>query len=110
MSEFQPIEIVTVMKLLDELNNDKPSGLDNLDGRSLKVAGHVISVPICHIFNLSLKLRLFPLMWKSAKVVLILKNKQENLTTANSRPFSILPVLSKLMEKVVGNDGWNCFS
>lgn len=54
---------------------------------------------ICHIFNLSLKEGLIPQVWKSAMVLPLQKNKQESFSAANS--ISILPVLSKLMEKVV---------
>lgn len=43
--------------------------MDNLDGRLLKVVLNIISLPICHIFNLSLQEGLFPQVWKSAKVV-----------------------------------------
>lgn len=99
--KFQPIEIDKVEKLLDGLNNDKPAGMDNVDGRLLKVVSNIISLPICHIFNLSLKEGLFPQVWKSAKVVPLPKNKRDSFSAGNSRPISILPVLSKLMEKVV---------
>lgn len=82
------------------LNTDKPAGTDNLDGRLLKVVSNVI-LPICHTFNSSLKEGLFPRIWKSAKVVPLLKSKHQSFSADNSRPISILPVLSKLMEKCV---------
>ena len=107
--EFQPVEIEMVTKLLGGLKNDKPAGLNNLDGRLLKIASHIISLPICHIFNLSLRSGSFPQVWKSAKVVPIPKNKRESLSAVNSRPISILPVLSKLMEKVVFKQILNYF-
>ena len=99
--KFQKIQNDDVKKLLDGLNNDKPAGMDNVDGRLLKVVSNIIALPICHIFNLSLQEGLFPQIWKSAKVVPLPKNKREGFSAVNSRPISILPVLSKLMEKVV---------
>lgn len=97
--DFQPIE---TEKLLAELNNDKPAGTDNLDGRSLSVASNIISLPICHIINLSVKegIPCFTLK-KKEEVVPLQKNKRESFSAANSKRISILPMLSKLMEKVV---------
>lgn len=55
-----------------------------------------------HIFNFILKEGLFSQLWKSTKFVLLPKNKwQWSFSAANSTPISILPVLSKLMEKVL---------
>ena len=99
--KFQPIENDEVERLLAGLQNDKPAGMDNIDGRLLKVVSNIIALPICHIFNLSLKEGIFPQVWKSAKVVPLPKNKQKSFSAVNSRPISILPVLSKLMERVV---------
>ena len=53
--EFHPIEIGKVEKVLAGLNNDKPAGMDSLDGQLLEVVSNIISLPICHIFCLSLK-------------------------------------------------------
>ena len=36
------------------INNDKPPGSDNLDGKLLRIIADDIATPICHIFNQSL--------------------------------------------------------
>ena len=53
-----------------------------------------IATPICHIFILSLEERLCPQTWREAKVI-------PAFTGSNSRSVSLLPALSKLLEKIV---------
>ena len=99
--EFKRIGEEEVEKLLCSINSDKPCGIDHLDGRLLKLAVKCIVVPICHIFNLSLENCVFPQLWKIAKVTPLPKSSREPFNGPNSRPVSILPVLSKIMEKVI---------
>lgn len=58
--EFRLIKMGNVEKLLAGLNNNKPTDKDNLDGQLFKVVSNIISLPICHIFNLSVKEGLIP--------------------------------------------------
>ncbi len=98
---FQTVQVNEVEALLRSVNGEKPSGLDNLDGKLLGMVSGSVALPICHIFNLSLLKGVCPTAWKAAKVIPLPKNKKDMFSGANSRPISILPVLSKLMEKVV---------
>lgn len=100
---FQLIQVNEVEKLLASVHNEKPSGPGNLDGKLLRTVPGIIASPICYILNLSLQEGIFPKAWKPAKVIPSPKNKKEPFIGANSRPISILPVLSKLMELVVFN-------
>ena len=97
---FQTIQVDKVKTLLSSINGEKPSGLDNLDGKLLGMVSGFIALPICHIFNLSL-LKGVHWHWKAAKVIPLPKNKKDMFSGANSRPISILPMLSKLMESCV---------
>lgn len=54
-----------------------------------------------YIFNQCLKWVVCPQAWKDAKVIPLPKNGKANFTGTNSRPISILPVLGKLMEKII---------
>lgn len=65
-----------------------------------KVYTNTPELPICHIISSNLLEGLFPQVCKSAKAVHVPKNKQV-FSAANSRPMSILPMISKLMEKVI---------
>ena len=51
----------------------------------------------------SLKQGIFPTQWKQAKIIPLIKNKALPLNGPNSRPISLLPALSKMMEKICNN-------
>ena len=53
--EFCKVSVGEVEQLLLSINNDKPPGIDNLDGKLLRMVADSIATPICHIFNLSLE-------------------------------------------------------
>lgn len=54
-----------------------------------------------HIFNRSLISGVFPKLWKDAKIIPLPKDTKATLCGPNSRPISISPVLSELLEKIV---------
>jgi hypothetical protein len=81
------------------INNDKPPGIDNLDGKLLRTVADSIATPICNIFNLSVEESLCPQAWREAKVISLPKSGKSALTGSNSRPISLLPALSKLLKK-----------
>ena len=81
--------------------NDKPPRIDNLDGKLLRMVADSIATPICHIFNLSLEEGLCPQAWREAKAIPLPKSGKVAFTGSNSRPISLLPALSKLLEKIV---------
>lgn len=55
---------------------------------------------ITHVFNLSLKNGKFPDSLKKARIVPIHKNGDKN-ETSNYSPVSILPAISKIIEKLL---------
>ena len=56
------------------IHNDKPPGIDNLDGKLLRMVEYCIVTPVCYIFNQSLKECVCPQVWKEAKVIPLPKN------------------------------------
>lgn len=99
--DFRQISVIEVEKLLKSLSVDKPSGTDNLDGKLLNITANIVASPICHILNRCLASGLCPESWKEAKILPIPKDIKAVFNGPNSRPISILPVISKLMEKIV---------
>ena len=85
-----------VLKQLRSMPNSKSTGLDG----TLKLAAPAIGDPITYICNLSIKTKSFPEKWKEAKVTLIFK-KGKTDDCSNYRPISVLPILSKRLEKHV---------
>ena len=63
--------------------------------------------PICHILNACLLKGVYPTIWKEGKMIPLPKDGR--LTGKNSRPITILPVLSKLMERIVYSQIHECF-
>ena len=61
------------------------------------------AVPFTHIINLSLQPGAFPSDWKIAKILPLYKNGATD-QFGNYRPISILPVISKVDEKIVHID------
>ena len=61
----------------------------------------LLTEPLCKIINLSLSSKL-PFMCKTTKVKPLYK-KGKNTEPKNYRPVSLLPILSKIKERVVYN-------
>ena len=66
----------------------------------LKDAALVLTKPLTFIINLSLETGVVPSEWKVAKVIPLYKSGSQ-AKIDNYRPISILPTLSKILEKIV---------
>ena len=91
-----------VLKVIKSLKNSKSTGTDNIDTWVIKLAAPDILPALTHIINLSMLQSTFPSMWKHAQVVPLLK-KGDALTPKNYRPVALLPIFSKILERVVFN-------
>ena len=60
----------------------------------------MISASLTRLFNLSLETRTFPSLWKFGKVAALFK-KGERCDVNNYRPITVLPTISKILEKAV---------
>ena len=89
-----------VEKHLKNLPVNKATGLDMISGKLLRLAAPAIASPIANLFNTSLRTGKFPSEWKTAKILPIYKSGSRN-DTNNYRPISILPILSKVLERFV---------
>jgi len=98
--KFEDITPETVLKILNDINTTKAAGIDNLSGRFLKDGSKILSVPIAQICNLSIKLSLVPDACKVSKLKPLYK-KGSKTEPKNYRPISLLPLISKVLEKVI---------
>ena len=89
-----------VSKFLSNIDISKATGTDMIGPRLLKLAAPYITKEITFICNHSITTSVFPSKWKEAKVAPLHKNGS-NEEVNNYRPISILPVLSKVLEKHV---------
>ena len=72
----------------------------NISARLLKDSASVISASFTRLFNLSLETRTFPSLWKFGKVAALFK-KDDRCDANNDRPITVLPTISKILEKAV---------
>ena len=99
-SKFNVVSEKTVLKHLQELDENKAKGLDNLCGKLLKDGATVLAKPISQICNLSIKYSIFPSDCRIAKLKPLFK-KGSKTDPKNYRPISLLPLVSKTIEKVI---------
>ena len=82
------------------MNEIKATSLDNLSGKFLKDGATVLAKPISQICNLSIKYSIFPSDCKIAKLKPLFK-KGLKTDLQNYRPTSLLPLVSKIIEKFI---------
>ena len=81
---------------------DAAAGCDNVPVKLVKFVINEIKAPLKHIFNCSLRTGIFPEKLKISKVIPI--HKKDNKTEiTNYRPISLLPVFSKILERLIYN-------
>ena len=81
---------------------DSSSGWDELRPNVMKTIKESIIFPLMYITNLSFQTGVFPMELKIANVVPIFKAGDEMFFT-NYRPVSVLPVFSKILERLMYN-------
>lgn len=95
------ISVPAIIKELKNLKMNKAPGNDGLSPRLLSKASPEFAPPICHMICLSIQHTTVPSRWKMANVTPI--PKKRNPSIQDLRPISILPTISKIMEKCVLN-------
>ena len=97
---LQPVHPDQVLAIINNLSNSNAFGLDQVDTSTLKLVKTEILPAVTHIMNLSIISRKFPTSWKKSKVIPLHK-KGDLLDPKNYRPVAIVPILSKILEKVI---------
>ena len=82
-------------------------GVDKLSGRFLKDGVNILAKPIFALCYLSISQGFFPNACKVAKLKPIFK-KGKKTDSSNYRPISLLPSISKIVERVI-HDQTNAF-
>ena len=98
--KFSETSLEKIFNILKGLNPSKAAGIDNLSGRFLKDGADILARLISQLFNLSIKLSSFPRSCKIAKVKPRFK-KGCKTDPQNYRPISLLPILSKITERII---------
>ena len=95
---FQSITTGDVQRIIKRLPSNKAPGCDKVNAKILKDSSPVIAPMITSLMNNSFSSSTFPLLWKKAEIVPILKSG-DGEDPANTRPISLLPILSKVCER-----------
>ena len=99
---FHNVNVSAVKSHLYKLNVKKATGPDMLPAKLLKIGSDILCYPVCYLLNVCITQGIFPRMLKCADVSPIYK-KGNNMDVGNYRPVSILPIMSKVFEKVIIN-------
>ena len=89
-----------INKIIYNLPPKSSSGCDGISTKLLKVIAPVIIKPLTLLINQVLNTGTFPDKLKIAKVIPIFKKGDPSLFE-NYRPISLLPVISKVLEKII---------
>ena len=95
--EANEAEVLDYIKIIDV---NKSTGHDGIGPTLLKMASSCLIPSLTRLINLSLKECTMPDSWKKANVIPIHKKDDRHLVE-NYRPISILPCVSKIIEKIV---------
>jgi hypothetical protein len=87
--------------LLNAVPEHASAGKENHDSKMLNIDADYILGPLSHILNGCLLYMVYPRLWKEGKLIPLLKNHKLPFTGPYSRPISILPALSKVMERII---------
>ena len=96
-----------VLKIMQDIKSSKAAGIDKLSGRFLKNGAYILAKPDSALCDLSISRSVLPSAWKVVKLKPIFKKGKKN-DPSNYRPTSLLPIISKINEKVV-RDQTNAF-
>jgi hypothetical protein len=89
------------LEIKTNINIKKAPGYDLITGEILKNLPRKGIVKLTNLINASFRLKYVPMCWKVAEVIMIPKpGKQVNVVTSY-RPISLLPMISKLYEKLL---------
>ena len=93
------VSLTLVKSHLRQINPKKSMGSDLIPTVLYKEAADLLSEPLCHLFNLSINECRFPKRWKLSHVTPVPKKSPVDLE--NLRPIALLPVPSKILEKII---------
>ncbi len=103
---FRPTNEDEICTIINKLGSRKGAGHDGIKSDIVKHVSKEIATPLATILNLSLSTGEVPDELKIAKVVPIYKKDNPEFF-GNYRPVSVLPCLSKVLERIVYNRAYD---
>jgi hypothetical protein len=97
-TRYVPIEI---KKLISEKRRRKAPGIEEVTPIMLKETSRKFLLMLTYIFNAILKQKYWPSKLKTAEIIMIPKPGKNPNNVSSYRPISLLPIISKLLEKLL---------
>ena len=91
-----------VCNILSKIDEKKATGLDMIPSKLLKMAANIVAPSLTSIFSKSILTGIYSDDWKTAKVTPLFK-KGIKSDPNNYRPISVIPIVSKVFERIVYN-------
>ena len=88
--------------LIKGIDTNKSSCIDMVSSRALKDGMSAIPGKIADMFNASLTEKCVPSAWKIGTIIPLQKDGDKT-DVANLRPITLLPIIGKMLEKIVNN-------
>jgi hypothetical protein len=101
---FSPREVLQEIK---NINPYKAPGYELITGKILRQLPRKALVLLTTIYNSMLRMSYYPIMWKFAQIIMMPKPGKLANEVNSSLPISLLPVTSKLLEKLLLKRIWN---
>ena len=99
---FRNVSTTDVMKKLRQLDIGKATGYDKIPAKLVKITAPKIVSSLTRLINKCIKDSVFPDSLKYADILPCFKAKEDHLKE-NYRPISILPIFSKIFEKLLND-------
>ena len=106
---FDLVTDTEVKEIIDGLRCGIASGYDEIPMWLVKGSSELISSPLKHVINISINSGIVPDQTKIARILPLFKSG-DNRVFSNYRPVSVLPIFSKVFEKVVYNRLFDYFN
>ena len=97
-----------ILKIIQNLNPNKAHGHEKISIRILKICGNSLCRPLEFIFTDFLINGIFPSVWKKGNIVPVHK-KNDKQRLNNYRRISLLPIRSKVFERLIFNEMFGFF-
>ena len=91
-----------ILKIIRKLNVNKAHGHDDISIRMLKICDSVVTEPLSILFKNCIESGIFPNVWKMSHIIPSYK-KNDKCYINNYRPVSLLPICSKIFERIIYN-------
>lgn len=97
----KPVTVREVWRTIKELKDRKAPGFDLITKEIIKQLPRKAVTYITTVYNGILRVQHFPAIWKVSQILMIHKDGKPPSDVTSYRPISLLPILSKVFEKLL---------